>query len=118
MSDELKPCPFCGSGASETFNGTVRGIRCDDCAADISWYADSESAKTAWNIRAADADPNADTLTAAIVEAAKNKADKIITAAIIERAVEQCHHYMDKFGIDSSAFRAVNKIFYILEGGE
>ena len=97
MSDELKSCPFCGSGASETFNGTVRGVRCDDCAADISWYADSESARTAWNKRAADADPN---------------------AAIIERAVAECDLIL-KAGRYSVNYRdAAIKIKNILEGGE
>ena len=64
------------------------------------------------------ADPNADTLTAAIVEAAKNKADKIIAEAIIQRAVAECASIIKDERYSVNYRDAAIKIKNILEGGE
>ncbi len=56
MSDELKPCPFCGPQQlkAESFD-TEHGsyIRCMDCGANTDNYIDVGSASEAWNIRSA-----------------------------------------------------------------
>ena len=63
MSDELKPCPFCG-GEAEYFSrpNTLfmwahevdHWVSCasDDCLADMGLYAEKDRAIAAWNRRA------------------------------------------------------------------
>lgn len=54
MSEELKPCPFCGGeeiyGKSEA-SGRVRAV-CFDCLASTGWLAGADEAAAAWNRRA------------------------------------------------------------------
>ena len=59
MSEELKPCPFCGSKriAPEIFNDdddvTVEyAISCLNCKAQSSYFTSFEDAINAWNTRA------------------------------------------------------------------
>lgn len=56
MTEELKPCPFCGSGAV-TFHDAEDGgwgVICTNqkCECTLDRYAIRESAETAWNNRA------------------------------------------------------------------
>ena len=60
MSEELKPCPFCGGGAQETSRFDVK---CTGCGAEIN--AQPGQAAEFWNRRAAP-----DTMRAALVLAA------------------------------------------------
>ena len=49
MSEELKPCPFCGG--KSIMNG-YRFIFCSDCRAIIDHLCNQENGITAWNRRA------------------------------------------------------------------
>ena len=65
MSDELKPCPFCGASAERYPNGDMEGysVMCsgkhalfgatrDDCPMHTFGYVSQEEADAAWNHRA------------------------------------------------------------------
>lgn len=58
MSDELKPCPFCGDGCYMHEDDGSFQPGCDLCnfvlesgSVGIGWYASYESAANAWNRR-------------------------------------------------------------------
>lgn len=59
MSNELKPCPFCG-GKARIVIAPLMGTRafiCDKCGADVMFYGaekDTQKAVNAWNRRAND----------------------------------------------------------------
>lgn len=57
MSDELKPCPFCGGDAMTCFDDERmifrRSVECIVCDGSSGWYSTKEVAATAWNARAA-----------------------------------------------------------------
>jgi len=50
MTNELKPCPFCG-GEAETHDG--RGVQCSQCGARMQYTLDPEKivSRAAWNTR-------------------------------------------------------------------
>ena len=50
MSEELKPCPFCG-GVAEELGSCVHWISCADCRAESYTYDTLEEAIEAWNRR-------------------------------------------------------------------
>ena len=50
MSEELKPCPFCG-GEAEIFESAICQIRCSNCNARSCWNT-KDKAIEAWNRRA------------------------------------------------------------------
>jgi len=54
MSEELKPCPFCGGKASiRLFYGVRYGVFCDCCDARVGGlYIEKADAIDAWNRRA------------------------------------------------------------------
>lgn len=53
MSEELKPCPFCGGTDAEEVRDMETGlfaVQCPDCSANILGYTPDE-AKDLWNTR-------------------------------------------------------------------
>ena len=58
MSDELKPCPFCGGEASSEFFTQQSGwsIFCDGCHASAATLPAKSEAIAAWNTRPPSAD--------------------------------------------------------------
>ena len=57
MSDDLKPCPFCG-GKAEAINYIIEGaVRCTDCGVSVARRHDAQGdtgydeAIAAWNTR-------------------------------------------------------------------
>ena len=54
MSEELKPCPFCGGEARivQASGRMLFCVVCDDCDASGGHYFTEEDAATAWNDRA------------------------------------------------------------------
>lgn len=58
MSDELKPCPFCGSGRVAGFTSTCDSrlfreyVACEDCGASTTTHETKAGAVSAWNARA------------------------------------------------------------------
>lgn len=56
MSEELKPCPFCGWEAEETNNEGFPAMRCSnpDCFAGVEWvnHIKREFLREYWNTRA------------------------------------------------------------------
>lgn len=55
MSEELKPCPFCGGSAQESFADFHDGghVKCSECGVTGPvWSNDTQDAVNAWNIRA------------------------------------------------------------------
>lgn len=78
MSDELKPCPFCGNTAIE--QGST-WVKCSRCMADIDCYPDfDKSAKAAWNRRT----PMDDALLARVAKKLR---------ALIAEVVEELSQY-------------------------
>ena len=57
MTDELKPCPFCGGDAMTCFDDERmifrHSVECIVCGGRSGWYSTKEVAATAWNARAA-----------------------------------------------------------------
>lgn len=51
MSDEIKPCPFCGDDQTFTFTeeGDMWQVYCEECEAHSGWYATEGAAVEAWN---------------------------------------------------------------------
>ena len=59
MSDEIKPCPFCGSGnvyVEQIGRGGYFNICCGSCLANVPLSGSRETAVAAWNSRAIDRD--------------------------------------------------------------
>lgn len=57
MSEQLKPCPFCGGSAVETRtddNGISWYIFCNDCGLIAGYSTTKEDLVGAWNGRASD----------------------------------------------------------------
>lgn len=55
MSDNLKPCPFCGGKAVEHYPGrTAYGIECEQCRIGTAYVCldQYKQAQEAWNRRA------------------------------------------------------------------
>lgn len=60
MTDELKPCPFCGHSASlrdDSDYATMDGdlpywVDCDDCEASVEGFWTADDAMESWNKRA------------------------------------------------------------------
>lgn len=53
MTEELKPCPFCG-GNPDVYSwngGGVVWVRCRSCGIDYKAYANADEAIEAWNTR-------------------------------------------------------------------
>lgn len=55
MSDELKPCPFCGGIATSRlpreYGLVFHSVECCDCGAKTDMYNNKEAADKAWNAR-------------------------------------------------------------------
>lgn len=51
MSEELKPCPFCGGEAILEWEGDSYVISCKECNAEITFEQTRKSAIKAWNRR-------------------------------------------------------------------
>lgn len=59
MSENLKPCPFCGSRsvyAEQIGRGGYFNVRCGNCLANIPLSGSRGTAVSAWNRRAIDVD--------------------------------------------------------------
>lgn len=60
MTEELKPCPFCGGKAEVVWmpyinvEGMGLVVECNHCWAETGYYATREEAIAAWNRRASD----------------------------------------------------------------
>ncbi len=56
MSEELKPCPFCGSKNIRIWDNDniLPWVQCNDCLTSIATRETREEAITAWNRRAND----------------------------------------------------------------
>ena len=53
MTEELKPCPFCGGGAVKHYDKEAGvDVYCQSCEAGINWRDTRSDAITAWNARA------------------------------------------------------------------
>lgn len=56
MSDELKPCPFCGGDAMTCFDDERmifrHSVECIVCGGRSCWYSTKDVAAVAWNARA------------------------------------------------------------------
>jgi hypothetical protein len=57
MSEQLRPCPFCGSEAQVTGNGREYWVEClaGDCKSTGRFHEDDSIARVAWNRRAVSA---------------------------------------------------------------
>lgn len=66
MSDELKPCPFCGSNTAEVarpyFPAKDAVVECQECFAKTDEYMSDDEAIEAWNRRVADVEQLSQTL--------------------------------------------------------
>lgn len=51
MTDELKPCPFCGGKAEITKNEMRVWVHCTKCHSDTYLYQIQKEAVAAWNAR-------------------------------------------------------------------
>lgn len=58
MSDELKPCPFCGGTKIRFYKGSAPGhssgmmFKCETCGARSGYYLKKENLIEKWNDRA------------------------------------------------------------------
>jgi len=107
MSEELKPCPFCGGEAvqADTRFGypAEHWVKCGYCSSCTTAYSNREAAKAAWNTRPApkatglveadwlrgdwyekwqDATEDADANLMATLEALRGRVEQIILAAL------------------------------------
>ena len=53
MTDELKPCPFCGCDVIIPMEAVSFWISCFDCGANTAEQLNPVDAEEAWNLRAA-----------------------------------------------------------------
>ncbi|MBQ9784280.1 MAG: Lar family restriction alleviation protein [Clostridia bacterium] len=53
MSEEIKPCPFCG-GEAELYSGGIKYVLCKECLATSCDFKTEAEAIEAWNRRAND----------------------------------------------------------------
>jgi Lar family restriction alleviation protein len=60
MSDDLKPCPFCGE--AQPPHDDTSWVRCLGCGAETGWRPTGDEAIAAWNTRTPD--PRIEALTA------------------------------------------------------
>ena len=51
MSNELKPCPFCGGEAGFEYDSGMVCIDCDDCFATTGLFMSQDIATKKWNAR-------------------------------------------------------------------
>lgn len=52
MSEELKPCPFCGGKNMRIWNTSRSWVSCDDCLANTAYGTTKEESIKIWNRRA------------------------------------------------------------------
>lgn len=58
MSEELKPCPFCGGKNIHIWNTNTPYVQCYDCLASTACGNTNEEAIKIWNRRADDGKDN------------------------------------------------------------
>jgi Lar family restriction alleviation protein len=47
----LKPCPFCGAAAKESFSMNIYSVYCPTCSAHVQSMLTAEQARSRWNTR-------------------------------------------------------------------
>lgn len=77
MSEELKPCPFCGGKNMRIWNTSTPRVSCDDCLANTAYGETKEEAIEQWNRRA-------------------DKLEGQPTAYDVDKVVEQLENYANE----------------------
>ena len=100
MSEELKPCPFCGGKNMRIWNTSRPWVSCDDCLANTAYGETKEEAIEQWNRRA-------------------NKLEGQPTAYDVDKVVDQLN---DQFRVvrtdaDLEWNRAMDEAITIVKGG-
>ena len=99
MSDDLKPCPFCGE--AQPPHDDTSWVRCLGCGAETGWRPTGDEAIAAWNTRAPD--PSIEDLTDQL-EAARADTKKAVEAL---RAVDALDPEGRIDGCSQSALRGL-----------
>lgn len=105
MSEELKPCPFCGGKNMRIWNTSRPWVSCDDCLANTAYGETKEEAIEQWNRRA-------------------DKLEGQPTAYDVDKAVEQLEdygneetHYYKNTPYEKCIEECIGKAIEIVKGG-
>lgn len=108
MSEELKPCPFCGGKNMRIWNTSTPWVSCDDCLANTAYGETKEEAIEQWNRRAnkLEGQPTAYD-PEKVVEQLEKAKEKDTEIALDEAQKERCFWYA----------QGMNRAIEIVKGG-
>jgi len=110
MSDDLKPCPFCGE--AQPPHDDTSWVRCLGCGAETGWRPTGDEAIAAWNTRTPD--PRIEALTAKLATCEKYRdayaeCDRIGTQAVRDLEVRLAKAHEKEIAVWSENYAAMER---------